>query len=271
MPTDDSNPWDPGATSGDDAPPAPDDDSSTDAEAGVADEAAVYQPEGDGEDAESSSPDEDLLDLRDATTDEVERQLARRLKRVLSDEQNELLDTLRRTKGAPDSELVLPAEADHLERYQAAAQEDLAAAERAGAGFYGDPPARVAVVDDISLEFATSLVGQVRGRLLRAFEDDAAEDEVADAIRSIYREWKTQRIAEAARHYVVTAFSRGLVEAAPDGASFRWLVDHGGAAAPDCEDNALAGAVPRGEAFPTGDLCPPVHASCRCLIVPVDL
>ena len=34
-------------------------------------------------------------------------------------------------------------------------------------------------------------------------------------------------------------------------------------------DNALAGAVPKGEPFPTGDLVPPVHPGCRCVIVPV--
>src|SRR5699024_1622298 len=50
------------------------------------------------ESAEESeaSDDDDLLELRDAGTDEVERLLARRLKRELADEQNELLDALRR-------------------------------------------------------------------------------------------------------------------------------------------------------------------------------
>ena len=126
-------------------------------------------------------------------------------------------------------------------------------------------------VADVAVVFATEMIRQIRGRLERAFEDGADEQEVGDAIRACYREWKTQRIADTARHFVVVSFSRGVAEAAPDRAEFRWLVDDGDAPCPDCDDNALAGGVPRGEPFPTGDLCPPAHPGCRCLAVPVDL
>ncbi|MEO6988918.1 MAG: DivIVA domain-containing protein [Aquihabitans sp.] len=215
-------------------------------------------------------PDTDLLDRRDATTNELERQLARKLKRVLSDEQNEVLDLLRRAKGSPHASEVLPSEADHVERYRAAALEDLSGAERAGAGFNGDAPKREADVVDLAGVFAEEMVRQIRGRLELSINGDGDEDEVAERIRALYREWKTQRIAEVARHHVITAFSRGVAEAADDDASFRWLVDHGDAAAPDCEDNALAGPVAKGSPFPTGDLMPPAHPGCRCLLVVVD-
>ncbi len=215
-------------------------------------------------------PDTDLLDLRDATTDELERQLARKLKRVLSDEQNEALDFLRRAKGNPQASEILPSEADHVDRYRTAALEDLTGAERAGAGFYGDAPRRTATVVDLADDFAVDMVRQIRGRLEGSINGDGDEDEVSERIRSIYREWKTQRIAEMARHHVVTAFSRGVAEAAVDGTNFRWLVDHGEAAAPDCEDNALAGPVAKGTPFPTGDLVPPAHPGCRCLLVVID-
>jgi len=36
---------------------------------------------------------------------------------------------------------------------------------------------------------------------------------------------------------------------------------------PDCDDNTLAGELPKGEEFPTGQLHPPAHAGCRCLLV----
>lgn len=221
------------------------------------------------EEAEAGS-DEELLDRRDAATDEIERQLSRRLKRLLSDEQNEALHDLRGVKGTPTAAEVFPSEDEHRIRYRMAILEDLQAAERAGAGFYGDAPARAADVSDIAEELSDDLVRQVRLRVERAFDNSDDPDDIADEIRTLYREWKTQRIAEAARHFVMTAFARGVAEAAPDGTSFRWVVDHGGAAAPDCEDNALAGAVPKGEAFPTGDLCPPTHPGCRCLAVPAS-
>ncbi|MEZ5180192.1 MAG: hypothetical protein R2746_18420 [Acidimicrobiales bacterium] len=235
------------------------------AEVADADEAAATVDE-----PADVDPDTDLLDRRDAATDAIERQLARRLKRVLSDEQNEVLDLLRRTRGNPGAAEVLPSDDDHLARFTQAALEDLQEAERAGAGFFGEAPSRRADVTDTAEQFATELVRQIRVRLERAFDDGGDENEVGDRIRACYREWKTQRISDTARHYVVAAFTRGVVEAAPDGTAFRWLVDDGDVPSPDCEDNALAGPVVKGEAFPTGDLCPPVHPGCRCLVVPVD-
>jgi hypothetical protein len=67
---------------------------------------------------------------------------------------------------------------------------------------------------------------------------------------------------------VFGAFGRGLYVALPEGASARWLVDDGGVPCPDCDDDALAGAVTKGEPFPTGPCHPPAHPGCRCLLVP---
>ena len=128
---------------------------------------------------------------------------------------------------------------------------------------------RTADVGDVAGEFAAELVRQLRGRLEAAFDDGGDEQEISDRIRSCYREWKTQRIADTAAHYVLVAFNRGVAEAAAAGTSARWVVDDGGTPCPDCDDNALAGAVPAGEPFPTGDLHPPAHPGCRCLAVPV--
>ncbi len=228
-------------------------------------EAAVEEPEA----SASDSPDTDVLDRRDAATDELERQLARRLKRVLSDEQNEALDRLRRVRGVATADEVLLSQGEHLGRYHAAALEDLVVAERSGAAFFGEAPKRSADVGDVAGEFAADLVRQLRGRLEAAFDDGGDEAEISDRIRSCYREWKTQRIADAAAHYVLVAFNRGVAEAAAPDSSARWVVDDGGTPCPDCDDNALAGAVPKGEAFPTGDLHPPAHPGCRCLAVPV--
>ena len=57
-------------------------------------------------------------------------------------------------------------------------------------------------------------------------------------------------------------------EATDADGSARWVVDDGGAPCPDCDDNALAGPVPHGSEFPTGDLHPPAHPGCRCLAAP---
>ena len=48
----------------------------------------------------------------------------------------------------------------------------------------------------------------------------------------------------------------------------RWVVDDVDGPCPDCDDDALAGLLPKGEEFPTGQTYPPAHSGCRCLLVP---
>jgi hypothetical protein len=91
---------------------------------------------------------------------------------------------------------------------------------------------------------------------------------VAESLRATYRQWKVSQVEECARHHVMAAFSLGAFTAAPDTAPLQWLVDDDGHC-PDCDDNALAGPTPKGEPFPTGQLHPPAHPGCRCLLVPV--
>ncbi|HEV3400878.1 MAG TPA: hypothetical protein VG078_03570, partial [Acidimicrobiales bacterium] len=83
------------------------------------------------------------------------------------------------------------------------------------------------------------------------------------------RQWKVDQVEAAARHHVVSAFSRGVFAATPEGASLRWVVDDDGPC-PDCDDNALAGGVPKGQPFPTGQTHPPAHVGCRCVLVVAD-
>jgi len=67
---------------------------------------------------------------------------------------------------------------------------------------------------------------------------------------------------------VVAAFARGAFAATPAATSSRWLVEDVDGPCPDCDDNVLAGDVPKGEAYPTGQQHPPAHPGCRCLVVP---
>ena len=163
-----------------------------------------------------------------------------------------MLDRLRRTKGAPDVAAALPAADDHLARYRAMVASELGAASDAGAGFF--PEASGAAgdigVDDLAGELASSLVGQLRGRLERAFADGGDEAEVADRVRASYREWKTERIAGAAEDAVLAAFGRGVFEAAPASTEFRWVVDDGEHPCPDCDDDAFGGRGRQGRTVP---------------------
>jgi hypothetical protein len=99
--------------------------------------------------------------------------------------------------------------------------------------------------------------------------DDEDRAMVMSSIGSAYREWKSQRIERIAGDALAAAFSRGTWHATPDGTMMRWIVEDTDGPCPDCDDDALAGELRKGEPFPTGQLHPPAHTGCRCLLVPL--
>lgn len=248
--------------------------SDLDDEAEPADESDEYEHADEDEDDESamaSAPvagDVDLVEQRDEALAGVEQELNRRLKRVLADEQNEVLDLLRRTKPGTSDDL-LPALGAHTASYTEAARDELAAAASWGAAAVGGEPD--GSCDALSVELAQALVEPLRERIERSFVEAAGDlDEINGRLRALYREWKGQRIATAVRHYAVAAYAQGAYGAMAEGTPLRWLVDRSSDPCPDADDNALAGAVCKGEAFPTGDHCPPAHLGCRCMVVPAE-
>jgi cell division septum initiation protein DivIVA len=122
------------------------------------------------------------------------RALARRLKRELSDEQNELLDGIRRAGVVPDAESFLPEPEDHVGRYANAALGVLAGA--------GDR----ATAAELAADVAAELVGPLRDRYAAARAVAADPEELAEAVRAIVRDWKAHRVDALA----AGAASRGL-------------------------------------------------------------
>ncbi len=232
--------------------------------------------------AAASAPDgpveeESLLRRRDTAVEGLEAKLARKLKRALQDEQNEVLDRLRSAKAGAGPEAVLPAPADQAGRYRQAAEEALQAAAAAGMTFMApsDPTDGHHAAPDVSPvvdELVSSLGEPLRRALERAMRGDGADPAaVGERIGAAYRECKAQRIEGLAGDAVTAAFSCGELAVMPAGAASRWVVDDDGRPCPDCDDNALAGPTPAGEAFPTGQAHPPAHAGCRCLLAPAAL
>jgi DivIVA domain-containing protein len=224
-----------------------------------------------------SDVDEAALQKRDEAVGTLEASLARRLKRVLQDEQNDLLDRLRSTR-QPTPSLVLPDRDAAAERFAKAGRLLLDKAARAGAEFalsllgleQGVRKADLPKLDDLAADLAASIVDPLSRRLEQAFADGYDNDPVllAESLGAAYREWKTQRIELTASDHVATAFARGSFAVTPEGTLQRWIVEDVEGPCPDCDDNALAGGLPRGKVFPTGQRHPPAHAGCRCLLVP---
>ncbi|HVA73154.1 MAG TPA: DivIVA domain-containing protein [Acidimicrobiales bacterium] len=219
--------------------------------------------------------DETWLQKREQAMGNLDVSLTRKLKRALQDEQNDLLDRLRGLRSEVTADALLPAADSHRERYAKAAMPLINQAATAGAQFAaavsgsksGDAPDVISVAG----EAADAIVAPLRRRLEQAIGAGASEDQAVliESIGAAYREWKSQRIERVAGDALSAAFARGTWHAVPDGARMRWIADDIDGPCPDCDDDALAGELPKGEPFPTGQAHPPAHTGCRCLLVPV--
>ena len=202
---------------------------------------------------------------------------ARKLKRVLADEQNDVLHVLRRRDPVRALDTLLPWEGEHVLRYAAAIETELEAAALAGAasiddGDRGDHLRDIKTQQALQPAIATltsSIIAPLRERLERAVTDANGDNgDLADAVRSLYREWKTQRIDEHLDDIARMAFGRGALVALQPGTPICWTVDPNGPDCPDAEDNALAGEIRAGQPFPTDHTCAPAHEGCRCMLLP---
>ena len=199
---------------------------------------------------------------------------ARKLKRVLADEQNDVLHALRGKEQVTDIAAVLPPSADHAARYGTAVRDELVHAALAGAASLDDGAAidhqrAIDAADALrpALELiGATLVAPLRERLGRAVAVAGDNAELAAAARGVYREWKTQRIDEHLDDVFRTAFGRGAFVVLAPGARICWTVDPDGPPCSDAEDNTLGGVVRAGDPFPTEHVCAPAHEGCRCML-----
>jgi len=219
-----------------------------------------------------------VRERRDELLEPVLTRLSRALKRALQDVQNELLNALRHASGTPDLALLLPEEPQR-ERYALAASGALADSWLVGRGWLRPDEKGDARLDDgeisqkatetgrlLGLDLSRELSGLLRHRLSESLRTLGEIGEGAqDAAGAAYREWKGPRVEGIAGDFATRAFAAGAV-AAGEGIIVRWVVDDG-KPCPDCDDNALAGEQRAGDAWPTGQVYPPVHPGCRCLLV----
>ena len=173
---------------------------------------------------------EDAAELarRDAALGPPRDALAKRLKRQLADEQNEVLDSLRRGDARP---FVIADADDHAAGWSFAAAHDLSGAADIGARFDGGEPAGPLSATEVSVladELADAYARPLRTKVIEAIDAaDGDRDAAADAVRAVYRDRRGRRLEEAVEHAVLDAFSTGALSAAPVGAEFRWVVDDG--------------------------------------------
>ncbi len=219
-----------------------------------------------------SEDDTELLANRDEVLTPIAEDLLRRCKRVLQDEQNDVLDALRRHRGRLTAEKLLPPVADQIAAWaevMAPAIDQAYVAGRASASSSSGSPV-FSAPRRIVTGMVEVVVTPLRDRLLGAIEQTLADDPGADPdaiaqrIGARYREWRGQELDGRIGDVLAAAYARGIYDATPEGSRLRWVPAEPGQC-PDAEDNALEPTA-RGERFPTGQQFPPAHPGCRCLL-----
>ena len=204
------------------------------------------------------------LQARDAAVLPVEHLLAKKVKRLLQDHQNAVLDRLRAKR--PPSALELLGEIEDLLGPLAAAAEPLLGdAAQSGAATAGFPDTSVPSAD-LARDIAANVVKDLRPRLEVAYSVVNPERRT-DRVNVAFREWRGERVGRLVADAAHAAFARGHFVATPAGTPLRWVADDGERPCAECEDNGLAGSTLKGTAYPTGHRHPPVHSGCRCLVV----
>lgn len=224
---------------------------------------AGAEADAEAEAAVEESP--EWLTQRDGALAPLRVALVRQVKLAIGDEQNEVLDRVRRHKGQPKAESVLPATDAQVAAWATVVLTAVSEAYQLGRG--GGEPA--AVPDDLAPELARALVEPLRDRLVAAIdgahEPGETTNQVAERIGGRYREWKNRSAGASVEDVLVAAYARGRYDTAADDAVLMWSTPPGGCC-PDCDDNALE-PTRKGEAFPTGQQCPPAHPGCRCTVL----
>ena len=203
--------------------------------------------------------------------------MARKLKRVLADEQNDVLQHLRLKRSSLEMDAFLGSVEEHASRYAVAVVEETMAAAGAGAKSLkaaGGSSKRVtqkAIAAHVAASVAEGLVAGFREETRIAIGEAEGDREIlASLMRDVYRKWKMELIDQHVDDIAYSAYSKGGFLAMENTSRLGWMVDPDAPCCSECEDNSLAGAVTKGEPFPTGHQLPPAHPGCRCLVCPVQ-
>ncbi len=217
--------------------------------------------------AKPATPTDELFKRRDGAIEESLAVLTRKVKRVLQDDQNVMLDRLRSVKGAITTEL----EDEHAQRarYAEAAFDALADAAAAGTQFAFDEsganggPVDRQELQDVSADLAVTIVLALRKRILADGSGDGQ-----DRVNMAYKEWRGARVERLCTDAARRAFHIGVL-AASVGRSVRFLPSPHDPPCDACALDAAAGERIAGQRFPSGSAHPPLHAGCACAVVPV--
>lgn len=205
-----------------------------------------------------------ILQRRDEVVAASRDALVRKVKRSLQDDQNAALERVRGTEGAAVA-AHLGSEREQRDRYALASVEPLRDAANAGRSFAASeggvvgPELADARLAELAEDLAATLVTALRKRLSNDNGKDGTE-----RVSSAYRDWRGARTERLCSDFSLQAFHAG-VAAASSGHPVRYVV---APAEPPCEQCAAVGVSYLTGADPATVRLPPLHAGCRCTLLP---
>lgn len=196
-------------------------------------------------DVEAEAPTGDTHDpvemeaQRDAVIAEASRQLERRLKRALADEQNDLLAGLRGTRKKRVELTALIGDVDEqLKRYVIAIHDVAVVAYGAGADLVdAEPRAGELPAGAVEELLVSDVVEPIRDRLaaLDAVENASAKDQT-EPVRAFYRQRKNDHLGTAASRLAQLLCVAGVCDALPQDAPLPWSAER--SADPEATSNS---------------------------------
>lgn len=213
--------------------------------------------------SKKKSAKKDPIALRDEAISEVATTILRKAKRQLQDEQNELLEALRtiKPKKRVAAENILPDEQTQIKTWEEAIRSELEIVFQKGASRVTKE--KVTYDEDLIKAGVSWIVNPLRETLTIAI-DEGDQADATSRVGARYREWRNSDLKNALNDAMCSAYNNGVVKGANSDSTMQWVVEKAGQC-PDADDNALE-PTKNGEAFPTGQVCPPAHSGCRCVI-----
>lgn len=205
-----------------------------------------------------------VLQRRDEIVGPARDTLVRKVKRALQDDQNTALERVRSAAG--DEVVVrLESERDQRDRYALVSVEPLREAANAGRAFAASEGGVVGpeLADDTIAELAEDLSATLVTALRKRMANDH-RDQATDRVTAAYRDWRGARTERLCADLALRSFHAG-VAAAASGRRLRFVVASND---PPCEKCTAVGASVGGGAPAEGIRLPPLHAGCRCTVVP---
>ena len=213
---------------------------------------------------------------RDAVIAEVTPDLLKRARRMLRDQENLLLDAVRRSRGRYESSRLLPDRAHEGVAWSNLLTPMVNTVYLEGRMAVGKKNRITEMPERLLVEFSESFSAPLRERLVGTIRSTVSEGPyesnaeltrvMGAALGARFREWRGSDLEDHTAYVLAAVYTRGCYDAAGSGVCLKWVADETGRC-PDADDNALEPTI-KGHAFPTGQKYPPAHPGCRCFVIP---